>query len=61
MNFINYISQIDKKGVPVTLNVKNEGEYQTFVGGCSSLVLLILTVAIFTAEFTSIFFDANFN
>ena len=47
--------------MPVTLSLKGEGDHKTFVGGCCSLIVILLTLLIITSEWYKVFFKADFN
>ena len=56
-----FVKGLDATGVPVTLTLKNQGVHQTLVGGCCSLIVLLLTLTIMTAEWGTVFFGYQFS
>ena len=56
-----FVKRVDYTGVPVTLSLRGEGDHKTFVGGCCSLIVILLTLLIITSEWSTVFFNTKFN
>ncbi|CAD8160856.1 unnamed protein product [Paramecium pentaurelia] len=50
-----WISKMDIFGQSITLRMNKQSSYKTVFGGCSSLVLLIILILIFSSNITSFF------
>ena len=58
--FKRFITDQDQTGAPVSLNYNGSETYQTFSGGCCSLVIVIITLLIIVTEFLKIFIQKEF-
>ena len=56
-----FIRSFDQAGVPVTLNLENKGEHKTWVGGCCSLLVIVLTTLIIIPELFIVFKGETFD
>jgi len=55
-----FVKGLDQTGVPITLNLNGETTRKTFVGGCCSLMVILLILVIFGAEINNLFFNHSF-
>ncbi|CAD8071452.1 unnamed protein product [Paramecium primaurelia] len=51
----NWISKMDIFGQSITLRMNRQSSYKTVFGGCSSLILLMILILIFSSNITSFF------
>ena len=57
----NAIRSFDQLGVPVTLNLNKQGSHQTFLGGCCSILAIILIMFVFVSTTLAVFVEFNYD
>ena len=61
LKFVNFVTNWDQLGVPVTLNLNKKGAHQTFPGGCCSLIAIGILLLLLYAEINLVFFELNYS